>query len=126
MRRFIASAMLGAAFIGAAFAASRGQAAENGSSLYDQECAECHSLRPGKTKKGPSLIGITDKPAAQVPGFVYSPALKSADIVWTRERLDAYIADPRKVVHGGGKMKYDGLEDAARRAAIIDFLTEQH
>lgn len=125
MRRIIAPAMLCAALIAEALVTTRALAGEDGSSLYDQECAECHSLRPGKIKKGPSLIGITDKPAAQVPGFVYSPALKSADIVWTRERLDAYIADPKKVVHGGGKMKYDGLDDAAGRAAIIDFLAEQ-
>jgi cytochrome c len=126
MGRIIATVLLGAAFIAEVFVPTRGFAGEDGSYLYDKECAECHSLRPGKIKKGPSLIGIAGKPAAQAAGFAYSPALKAADIVWTREQLDAYIADPRKVVHGGGKMKYDGLDDAARRAAIIDFLTEQH
>jgi cytochrome c len=102
------------------------RAGESGADLYDQECGDCHSLaRPGKNKKGPSLVGIMGKQAAAVPNFAYSAALRTANIVWTPEAMDAYIRSPKAVVTGGGKMKYDGLSNAAERAAIIQFLSEQ-
>jgi cytochrome c len=105
---------------------SAAHAAQSGADLYDQECGDCHSLaRPPKNKKGPSLVGIMGKPAAGVPNFAYSAALRSADLVWTADTMDAYIRNPKAVVTGGGKMKYDGLSDAAERAAIIQFLIEQ-
>jgi cytochrome c len=101
------------------------QAAEVAADLYDQECADCHSLaKPLKNKKGPSLVGIMGKPAASVPNFTYSAALKEANIVWTVEKMDLYIKNPKAVVPGGGKMKYDGLANAAERAAIIEFLSQ--
>jgi cytochrome c len=101
-------------------------AAPSGADLYDQECGDCHSLaRPLKNKKGPGLVGIMGKQAAAVPNFTYSTALRAANIVWTAANMDAYIRDPKAVVSGGGKMKYDGLADAAERAAIIQFLGEQ-
>jgi cytochrome c len=101
-------------------------AAESGADLYDQECADCHSLaKPLKNKKGPSLVGIMGKPAANVPNFTYSAALKAAGIVWTADKMDLYIKNPKALVPGGGKMKYDGLSDAAERTAIIEFLNQQ-
>lgn len=111
-----------------AFACLEGSslAAGLGADLYDQECADCHSLaKSHKNKKGPSLLGIMGQSAAKVPNFDYSEALKLAHIVWTPEQLDAYIKNPKSVVAGGGKMKYDGLDNAAERAAIIRFLSEQ-
>lgn len=101
-------------------------AAPDGADLYDQECGDCHSLaRPARNKKGPSLIGIMGKPAAGVPNFTYSTALQASKLLWTAEALDAYIKNPKAVVAGGGKMKYDGLANAAERAAIIEFINTQ-
>jgi cytochrome c len=103
-----------------------GFAAQSGADLYDQECGDCHSLaRPPKNKKGPSLIGIMGQQAAAVPNFAYSEALRAAKILWTPDTMDAYIKNPKAVVIGGGKMKYDGLGNAAERAAIIEFLNQQ-
>jgi cytochrome c2 len=39
--------------------------------------------------------------------------------------MDAYIKNPKALVAGGGKMKYDGLGNATERAALIEFLTQQ-
>ena len=96
-----------------------------GLGLYAQECADCHSIRLGKNKKGPGLFGIVDKKTASAPGFPYSQALQQAGFIWTAERLDAYIANPRRAVPGG-KMKYDGLDDARDRADLIAYLTTLH
>jgi cytochrome c len=92
-----------------------------GGKRFEEECAECHSIKPGKNKKGPSLFGITGRTAAGVPDYVYSDAMKNSGVTWTADKLDAYIAAPRKLIPGC-KMKYDGLSDASARADLIEFL----
>jgi len=96
--------------------------ATRGSEVFAQECSECHSVREGKNKKGPSMFGVVGRKAAAVPDAVYSDALKGSGLTWTPDKLDAYLAAPKKFVPGG-KMKYDGLADAAARADVIAYLT---
>ena len=96
-----------------------------GAKVFDTECAECHSARPGKNKKGPSLFAVAGRGAGGVSDYVYSEALKSSGITWSSDKLDAYLAAPRKVVPGC-KMKYDGLDSATARADLIAFLNATH
>lgn len=96
-----------------------------GADLYDESCAECHSLaKPLKNKKGPGLVGVVGRSAASVPDFNYSDALRAAKLVWTPEQLDAYLRAPKTLVPGG-KMKFDGLDKADERRDLIEFLTTQ-
>ena len=99
--------------------------AGHGAKLFEEECAECHSAKPGKNKKGPSLFGVTGRAAASVPDYVYSDAMKASGVTWTADKLDAYIAAPRRLVPGC-KMKYDGLSNAAARADLVEFLNNTH
>jgi len=99
--------------------------AGHGAKLFEEECAECHSMKPGKNKKGPTLFGVAGRNAAGVPDYVYSEAMKNSGLTWTADKLDAYIATPRKLVPGC-KMKYDGLADAAARADLVEFLNNTH
>lgn len=115
---------LAAPWVALGLAASAAHAEGNvsaGSTLFSTHCAECHSVREGKDKKGPSLFGIVGRPAAANPSWVYSDALKQGGFAWTPDKLDAYIAAPGKVVPGG-KMKFDGLAQAAERADLIAYL----
>ena len=48
----------------------------------------------------------------------------ASGIVWSNDKLDAYIAQP-KVAVPGGKMKYKGLKDDTDRADVIEFLNTQ-
>ena len=101
-------------------------AAADGSAVFDDECADCHSVaKPLKHKKGPSLVGIFGRKAATYDWDKYSDALKKSGLVWTAENLDAYIKNPKAVVSGGGTMKYDGLADPSGRAALVEFLKQQ-
>lgn len=95
-----------------------------GGDVFDVECSDCHSLKAGKNKKGPSLSGVVGRKAGTAPGFEYSPAMLASGITWTPDRIDAYLAAPKKVVPNG-KMKYDGLAGAQDRANLIRFLGEQ-
>lgn len=95
--------------------------AADGASLFDQECADCHSLK-GKNKKGPTLAGIIGRKSASVTDFTnYSDAMKSKAIIWSADNINAYIKNPRTFLPGG-TMKYDGLADADSRAAIVAYL----
>jgi cytochrome c len=111
------------ALTGVAHAETAGDATK-GAALFATHCSECHSVKEGKDKKGPSLYGILGAKAALREGFKYSDALKSSQIVWNAETLSRYAAAPRAVVPGG-KMKYDGLADAAERADLIAYLAAQ-
>lgn len=96
--------------------------AKKGADVFAEECGDCHSTIPGKNKKGPALVGINGRKAGAVADFTgYSDAMKQSGIVWAPEKIEAYIAQPRKVV-AGGKMKYDGLSDAGARADVIAYL----
>lgn len=118
-QRLCVLAALTLGFMLPAFAA--GDAAK-GKNVFAEECGDCHSPLPGKDKKGPSLVGVNGRRAASVSGFAgYSDAMKASDITWTPEKIDAYLAAPKKIVPGG-KMKYDGLADAAARADVIAYV----
>jgi nitrite reductase (NO-forming) len=86
-----------------------------------RKCQACHSIEPGKNLLGPSLSGIIGRKAGTEAGFNYSPAMKSADIVWNPDTLDKYLADPAKVVPGN-KMPFPGLKTDHDRADVIAFL----
>lgn len=109
----------------AAFAGPVHADATRGADLYDENCAECHSLaKPLKNKKGPGLSGIVGRKAASVQGFAYSDALRASDFAWSAEKLDAYLAAPKQLVPNG-KMKFDGMNKAAERKDLIEFLAGQ-
>lgn len=94
---------------------------EKGKDVFSTECAECHSVREGKNKKGPSLFAVVGRKAATVADATYSDALKVSGILWSPDKVDAYVTAPKKLVPGG-KMKYDGLASAAERADLIAYL----
>ncbi len=94
---------------------------KRGAAVFATQCSECHSIREGQDRKGPSLFAVLGRKAAQNSRFAYSDAMKQSGIIWTPDRLAAYITNPRKVVPAG-KMKFDGLDDAAELADLLAYL----
>jgi cytochrome c len=84
-------------------------------------CAGCHSARPGETRLGPSLFGVTGRNAGSAPGFPYSAAMKSSGLAWKGGTLDAFLAAPAHIVPGT-TMAFAGITDKAERAAVIAYL----
>ncbi len=99
--------------------------ATHGSKVYEEECADCHSLKEGKNKKGPSFFNVVGRKSAVIADFQYSDAMKAKNVTWTAENINDYIKAPKKSVPGG-KMKYDGLDDEKARADVIAFLATLH
>ncbi|CAK0744707.1 cytochrome c [Gammaproteobacteria bacterium] len=95
---------------------------EHGASVFQEECADCHSVTQGKNKKGPSLFGVVGRNPAMIEGYNYSEAMRANHSAWSADRLDAYISGPKKTV-SGGKMKYDGLSNVSDRADLIAYLS---
>ena len=94
---------------------------ERGAQLF-RACAACHSLEPGEHRTGPSLAGIFGRESGTSAGFTrYSPALREANIVWTSETLDAWLADPEAMIPGNW-MTFQGIDDEQARADLIAYL----
>ncbi len=98
---------------------------ERGRSLFAQ-CSRCHELDPLRANRiGPNLFSILGRPAAALQDFRYSQGMRAAaqdGLVWSRDALDRFIADPRSVVRRTS-MNYRGMEDATARADLVTFLT---
>jgi cytochrome c len=86
-----------------------------------EECAACHSLKPGERGVGPSLAATLGKKAGENPDFRFSPAMRRSGIVWSPASLDDFVADPQKVVPDN-RMPYGGMPDAKDRADLVAYL----
>jgi cytochrome c len=87
-------------------------------------CAACHSLQPDQNMTGPSLAGLWNRKAGSLATFSrYSPALKSANIVWNDKTLDDWIEDPAHLVPGN-QMTFIGIKDPRQRADLLAFLKQ--
>ena len=91
-----------------------------------QRCFACHSVDPNEKARlqGPSLYRIVGRPAAALPGFEYSDAMRrkgAAGLVWDQPMLDRYIADPEAVVVGT-IMSAPPLRDEQERADLLAYL----
>ena len=101
-------------------------AADRGAEVFRASCTPCHEIGDGAQHGiGPALGDIFSRAAADLEGFPYSPALRQAaadGLVWQRETLDAFLANPLATVPGT-RMVFPGLSDANDRADIIAYLT---
>ena len=113
-----------------AFGTTCGAIAEPGDAARGERafqfCFSCHSVNPAETAtlQGPSLHRIVGRPAAALPGFDYSDAMKEEGRrgrVWEPATLDAFIADPEKIVPGTS-MAAPPLRDEQDRADLIAYL----
>ena len=91
-----------------------------------QRCSACHSVVSGEDcLPGPSLRCLLGRRAGTLPGFEFSPAMIEAGsahgLVWTRATLDAFLADPSRLVPGTA-MWIPGLTASLDRQDVIAYL----
>jgi cytochrome c2 len=68
------------------------------------------------------LHNVIGRKAGSLQNYGYSSAMKGADFVWDKEKLDRFIAKPDEVVPGNNMKPYGGLTSAEDRAKVIVFL----
>ena len=96
--------------------------ADAGGKLFTKTCGGCHSIGEGaRGGFGPELNGILGRPAGTTQDYQYSDAMKNSGVVWTREKLAAYIEDPKSVV-SGTRMIFWGISDQEKIENILAYL----
>jgi cytochrome c len=107
-------------------AAAPAAAEENGARLF-APCRACHSLDPAERGlPGPNLAGLLGRKVGGDTAFDYSPVLRKArdeGLRWDTKRLETFLADPAEMFPGLW-MSMRGIEDAAGRRALVDFLAD--
>ena len=120
MRLAAAAAALAALLPAATLPSAAAPDPARGEQIYGR-CLACHDL--ARDRVGPRHCGLFGRRAGSVPGFVYSPAMKSSGIVWNAATLDRFLAAPMKAMPGTA-MTYDGIADPAERADLIAWLEQ--
>ena len=100
--------------------AARADAA-SGQLLFNNACRTCHTMKEGDNRLGPNLHNIIGRKAGSLPDYGYSSAMKGADFVWDKEKVERFIANP-EVVPGNSMKPYGGLASAEDRSKLIAFL----
>jgi cytochrome c len=94
--------------------------ADRGRALFQQQCGICHQLASSRNAAGPTLQGVMWRQAGAAEGFNYSSALKKSGIVWSRDTLETYLANPTAMVRGTRMILR--VANEANRRDIIAFL----
>lgn len=90
--------------------------------LFRQRCQSCHSVAPNRAPEpiGPNLRGVVGRQAASSGFKNYTPALKAAKIIWTKDKLYQYLSDPARMVPGTRMVIF--VSDAKLRVDLIAYL----
>jgi cytochrome c len=89
-----------------------------GLAAFTDRCGSCHAI--DETHQGPKLRGVVGRPAASIPGFAYSDALKASGLVWTPAALDKFLTRPTKAVPGTAMRAV--VPDPTERRDLIAYL----
>lgn len=119
MHKMILSAIC---LFGASASASFAQDTVDPVAAFNTNCRQCHSVKEGDNRLGPTLHGVVGRAAGIAEGYRYSRSLESADFAWDEEQLDKWITDPDSVVSGHKMKPYPGISEPGVRAAIIAHL----
>ena len=86
-------------------------------------CVACHTLTPDQgNRAGPTLHGVFGRRIATLPGYNFSPALKTLDIVWTPETVSRLFEIGPMAYTPGTKMPEQTIGAAEDRNALVKFL----
>src|SRR5262245_10155140 len=80
--------------------ARKGADTEPGQLTFHHACRTCHTTKEGDNRLGPNLHNIIGRKAGSLQNYGYSSAMKGANLVWDKEKLDRFIATPDEVVPG--------------------------
>ena len=89
------------------------------------KCASCHAVGPAaRGGFGPQLHGILGRRAGATADYSYSAAMKNSGIVWTEDKLAAFMRAPRDVVPGTS-MRFFGIGSEQQIADLLAYLRTQ-
>ena len=99
--------------------------APSAASLFAGQCGTCHTVERGAApRQGPNLAGVFLRRAGTAADFHYSPGFSRVTFAWDEAHLDAWLANPQKLIPGAVMLYRQA--DPTIRAGIIAWLKEQH
>ena len=114
-------------FLACLMLASTSAVAEDSGARLFEPCRACHSLdKAARNLPGPNLAGLLSRKVGGDATFDYSPALqkaRDAGLIWDEARLNKFLTDPAEMFPGLW-MATRGVEDAAERRALVQFLID--
>jgi len=95
---------------------------EKGKATFNVMCSVCHSVQEtGGANQGPNLLGLVGRKAGSQPDFtMYSEALKSSGITWSKKALDKFLINPGEKVPG--TLMPMQIPDDKMRAEVVEYL----
>jgi cytochrome c len=97
---------------------------EKGEKIF-KKCGSCHNYKKdSKSKIGPNLWNLLNRPKASANGFAYSKSLSDYGGKWTFEELNGFLYKPKEYIQGT-KMNFSGLNNVEDRANLILWLRQQ-
>ncbi|QDW37973.1 c-type cytochrome [Bradyrhizobium sp. KBS0727] len=97
-------------------------AGDHGAEVF-RACVACHTLSDEELPRaGPTLAGLYGRKIASLPGYRFSDALKTMDIVWTPETVAKLFEVGPNAYTPGTKMPEQRIGSAEDRRALTDFL----
>ncbi|BBO13480.1 MULTISPECIES: c-type cytochrome [Bradyrhizobium] len=97
-------------------------AGDHGADVF-RACVACHTLSDKEVQRaGPTLAGLFGRKIASLPGYRFSDALKTMDIVWTPETVAKLFEVGPNAYTPGTKMPEQRIGSPEDRRALTDFL----
>jgi cytochrome c len=97
-------------------------AGDHGAEVF-RACVACHTLSEKENARaGPTLAGLFGRRIASLPGYRFSDALKSMNIVWTPETVAKLFEVGPNAYTPGTKMPEQRIGLPEDRKALTDFL----
>jgi cytochrome c len=89
-----------------------------GKEIYDARCSACHSVDDNRV--GPMHLGVFGRKAGGVKNYRYSDALNKSKVVWSRDTLTAWLANPEMLIPGQ-RMGY-AMDNPQDRDDVVAYL----
>ncbi len=97
---------------------------EEGKMDFMRKCSSCHDQKQsGGHSKGPHLWNLYGRKAGSIPGFEFSPAMKSSGHIWNWATLNYYLTDTEQAVPGR-IMNFRGIRRDKVRARLLRYLMQ--
>ena len=95
--------------------------AASGREVYELRCRTCHGgAAPADSPIGPSLAGIAGTKAGSQASGMHSRVLIDSGMVWNRDSLRRFLADPRRAIPG--TIMPVGVADPVELESLLDYL----
>jgi cytochrome c len=114
----ISSLLLMTASLAMAQSTTTAGSAIKGKEIYDARCSACHSVDDNRV--GPMHLGVFGRKAGSVKSYRYSEALNKSKVVWSRDTLTAWLANPEMLIPGQ-RMGY-AMDNAKDREDVVAYL----